>query len=458
MSDPSKALSEVSFRDLCRSRGPREVWIDEASTASWTRLGEAFEHACQECARREVQVGDVVALSTSGGLDFLAWLFALSTRDAIIAPLRAEQIGARLLEPYVPVRWRVEQGGIAPLDLGTMAPQSEILIRELAGRGHPGLILATGGTTGAPKLVLHDLKSIWASMPVKEGRPWRVLPLMRFDHIGGLDMAWRALAGGQVIVAPPAEVTPHAVAATIARHRVEVLPATPSFLNLLLMADLQNSRDLSSLRIIPYGAEPMPAPLLGRLRAAFPHVDFVQRFGTSETGTLPVRDEGDGLVLSPHDANYSWKVVDGELWVRSPSRALGYLSGDGSRFEAGGWFQTGDLAEVLPNGSLKIRGRRAEFINVGGEKVIPEEVEAALLRHPLVADCHVMPAPNAVLGQVVAAEVVWLGPEQKALAVKRLLHQFASTLIARHKLPAVVRLVASVQSTATLKKPRGAAR
>jgi acyl-CoA synthetase (AMP-forming)/AMP-acid ligase II len=227
---------------------------------------------------------------------------------------------------------------------------------------------------------------------------------------------------------------------------------------LLLMADLQNSRDLSSLRIIPYGAEPMPAPLLGRLRAAFPHVDFVQRFGTSETGTLPVRDEGDGLVLSPHDANYSWKVVDGELWVRSPSRALGYLSGDGSRFEAGGWFQTGDLAEVLPNGSLKIRGRRSEFINVGGEKVIPEEVEAALLRHPLVADCHVMPAPNAVLGQVVAAEVVWLGPEQKALAVKRLLHQFASTLIARHKLPAVVRLVASVQSTATLKKPRGAAR
>ena len=109
---------------------------------------------------------------------------------------------------------------------------------------------------------------------------------------------------------------------------------------------------------------------------------------------------------------------------------------------------------MLPDGSMRILGRRTELINVGGEKVLPAEVENALLRHPLIADCRVGQWPNALLGQVVSAEIVWRGPEQDAISVKRQVHEFARDLIARHKLPVVVQLVKSIESTRSLKKSR----
>ena len=71
----------------------------------------------------------------------------------------------------------------------------------------------------------------------------------------------------------------------------------------------------------------MPAGLLEQLRLAWPQVQFVQRFGTSETGALPVGEAGAGLVLAATAAGFAWKLVEGELWVRSPACALGYLSG-----------------------------------------------------------------------------------------------------------------------------------
>ena len=325
---------------------------------------------------------------------------------------------------------------------------------ELWRRNHPGLILATGGTTGSPKLVLHDLQSLLATIPIGSAPARRTLPLMRFDHIGGLDMAWRALAGQQVLVAPPAVLTPETVAATIARHRVEVMPATPSFLNLLLLSGATFSHDLSSLRVVPYGAEPMPAGLLRRLEAAWPEVRFVERFGTSETGTLPVCGSGEGLRMREDTAGFDWKVVEDELWVSSPSCALGYLSEHATGFDSSGWFRTGDLATMGPDGSVRVLGRREELINVGGEKVLPGEVEGVLLAHPEVADCRVFAATNGLLGQVVAAEVVWRGPERDTLTVKRSLQQFASASLARHKLPAVVRLVETVATTRHQKKDR----
>jgi acyl-CoA synthetase (AMP-forming)/AMP-acid ligase II len=233
-----------------------------------------------------------------------------------------------------------------------------------------------------------------------------------------------------------------------------VLPATPSFLNLLLLSEAHLGHDLGSLRIVPYGAEPMPDGLLDRLKAALPQASFVQRFGTSETGTLPLVPGSEGLRLNPEKAGYGWRIVDGELWVLSPSRAMGYISGEPGAFDDSGWFRTGDMAEQLADGSIRVLGRRLELINVGGEKVIPAEVEGMLLSHPLVADCRVRPEANAVLGQVVAAEIVWLGPESDAVSVKRRIHEFAASRMARHKLPVVVRLVDVIGATRNLKKAR----
>jgi acyl-CoA synthetase (AMP-forming)/AMP-acid ligase II len=445
-----------SIAMLAQQRGGRVLWADDSGPTTWTEFGAAVEAARRQCVEQGVQPGEVVLTPGEAELDSLAWLMGAASAGAVVAPLRRERVAE--IESWaddVEIRWRVLNYRISKTGTGMTSAGAAQLLGLLRDRKHPGLILATGGTTGRAKLVLHDLDTLLATVPTKMGRPWRTLPLMRFDHIGGLDIAWRALAGGQILVAPPAALTPEAVAAKVARHRVDVLPATPSFLNLLLMADVHRTHDLSSLRVVPYGAEPMPSGLLRRLRVALPQVEFVQRFGTSETGALPVRDTGPGLVLDAGETGCEWKLVEGELWVRSPARGLGYLSGgDNNRFTDAGWFRTGDVAEQAPDGTVRVLGRREELINIGGEKVLPSSVESVLLTHPLIADCRVLPLANAVLGQVVAAQIVWQGAQRDPVMVKRMVHEFAVTLLPKCHLPTVVRLVDAIETTRNLKKNR----
>jgi acyl-CoA synthetase (AMP-forming)/AMP-acid ligase II len=456
----SEAQRPTSFSieavlSLAERRAKSVVWINHEGTRTWADLGREVTRIARLCAVNGVSRGDIVVTPGAATFAALSWLLGAASVGAVVLPLRESRMEElKSWQSFLHIGWQVVGKDVGRVGQGVFSARAEHLLGELRTRGNPGLILATGGTTGTPKIVLHDLAALLATVPVKTGHTWRVLPLMRFDHIGGLDMAWRALAGGQVIIEPPSELTPEHVVEAIAHHGVEVMPATPSFLNLLLLSEAVLTRDVSSLQIIPYGAEPMPAGLLARLRTALPGVELMQRFGTSETGALPVHDVDRSIQLGSADAGYAWKIVDGELWVRSPSRALGYLSGGGDQFTADGWFRTGDLAEEVTGGGVRVLGRRDELINVGGEKVLPSGIEEVLLAHPQVADCRVSAARNAVLGQVVVAEVVWRGDETDALAVKRVLHQFAALSLPRCHLPAVVRLVPSIESTGNLKKSR----
>jgi len=454
VSDAIQHLEPADIARLAARRTTAVLWLDGAGAHTWGEFGAAVEAARRQCEAAGVGPGEIVITPGDASPEALAWLFGVALVGGVVAPLRAARAGEiETWKRHCEIGWRVNGGRIEARKEGIATPASARLLAELRARDRPGLLLGTGGTTGRPRLVLHDLGALLASIPVRAGRPARIMPLMKFDHIGGLDIAWRALASGQTLVAPPKEITPEAVAEKIAEAGVEVLPATPSFLNLLLLSGAARSHELRSLRTVPYGAEPMPAGLLTRLRAALPGVDFRERFGTSETGALPVRAEGEGLVLPEAFSGFAWKIVEGELWVLSPARALGYLTGEAGGFAEGGWFCTGDLAERREDGAIRVLGRRSDLINVGGEKVLPSVVETVLMGHPLVADCRVFAAANAVLGQVVAAEIVWRGPERDAVAVKRALHAWATALPNCH-LPAVVRLADAIYISGNLKKVR----
>lgn len=442
---------------LVQQRRTQSLWVDAAGEFTWEDLGSQLAQVRQRCAAAGVQPGDVVLVPGEATLSAVAWMLGVAALGATIAPLRLERWAeSERWKQLFAIAWQVRDGALERVGAGENPEAAAKLFAELRVKGNPGLILSTGGTSGEPKVVLHDLAGLLAVMPVRIKLPQRrILPLMRFDHIGGLDMLWRALAGGQVIVAPPPDFSPESIAATVDRFRVEVLPATPSFLNLLLLSGVVRTHDLSSLCVVPYGAEPMSPALLERLQSAFPQVEFVQRFGTSETGTLPVYGAGDGLRLSGKYPAFQWKIVEGELWVLTPTRALGYLSGNPRGFTRDGWFRTGDLAEINEEGGLTIRGRRNEVINVGGEKVLPAEVEEILITHPQVADCRVFAQANRILGQVVAAEIIWLGPERDPVLVKDVLQKFAAPRLSRAKLPVRVRLVREIAATINLKKFRG---
>lgn len=288
----------------------------------------------------------------------------------------------------------------------------------------PLIVLRTGGTTGTPRHVVHAFASLAAPYVIQERPPVRLLVLYAADHIAGLDAFFHALHRGSTLVLPESRL-PGSIAGAIQRDKVEVLPATPTFLQFLLLSGDLESRDLQSVRIIPHGAEPMPASLRERVQAAFPQARLVQRFGLTELGALPVKPDPDdpqalflGCDAEADDPEYGWKVVDGALLIRSPTRMLGTLEGGPVR-ERDTWHDTGDLAEVTERGSVRILGRRESVINVGGFKVIPETVESLLLARPEVRDASVYGIPHALTGEAVAADVVFRDePDPLGLAGK----------------------------------------
>ena len=91
---------------------------------------------------------------------------------------------------------------------------------------------------------------------------------------------------------------------------------------------------------------------------------------------------------------------------------MGYLNASMEDFTEDGWFKTGDLVEVNEDGFIKIIGRSKEMINVGGEKVVPNELESLILNVDYIEDCLVYGERNLITGQTVVVEVV-LNKEQR---------------------------------------------
>jgi long-chain acyl-CoA synthetase len=280
-------------------------------------------------------------------------------------------------------------------------PRHEIL-QALAEKETPGLILFTSGSTGEPKAVVHDFAKLLRKFD--NPRPaLRTLCFLQFDHWGGLNTLLHCLSSGSLIVFLQ-DRQPANICVLIEEHGLELLPTTPSFLNLLLLSRAHRERDLSSLKIISYGAEPMPKVTLERMSQEFPAVSMRQTYGMIEIGVLRAKSvSNESLWVKVGGDGYAWRIVDGILQIKADSAMLGYLNAD-ALFTEDGYFITGDKVEQ-DGENLRFLGRASELINVGGEKVLPIEVENVLLGHDAVADAVVYGERNPVMGQIVCAEI-----------------------------------------------------
>ena len=240
----------------------------------------------------------------------------------------------------------------------------------------------------------------------------------------------------------------------IEEYKIAVLPSSPTFLNLILINRSYEKYDLSSLRMITYGTETMPEGLLGRLKAVFSKVRFLQTFGTSETGIAATSSKSSSSTfMKIDDENLEYKIVDNELWLRSKTQILGYLNRSMESFTNDGWFKTGDLVELDSEGFIKIIGRNKEIINVGGQKVLPSEVESVLLGMDEIEDCLVYGEQNAITGQSVSCDVV-LKSGVKADGLKILVRKFCKDKLDNFKIPTRVNVVQKTEFTERFKKSR----
>jgi long-chain acyl-CoA synthetase len=282
------------------------------------------------------------------------------------------------------------------------------LIERCGDRARPFLISAQGGLSAQDVLVRDPVAD--------EVRPGDVVAvvgdfdaasirrLLTFDHIGGINTLFHTLFNSGTVIFPRSRQV-GAVVDDINDFGVELLPTTPTFLRMMLLSGILENRSLPSLRVVTYGTERMDQPTLSHLSELMPDVDFRQTYGMSELGILRAKSVArDSLWMWVKGEGVETRIVGGVLQIRSENRMIGYLNAP-SPFDADGWYDTKDLVEGKPDGSIRIIGRQSDWINVGGEKVLPEVIEKAALEHACVLHAKATGVENPITGQHIELNV-----------------------------------------------------
>lgn len=322
------------------------------------------------------------------------------------------------------------------------------LIEILRKRKHPGLILFSSGTSGKPKAAAHDFTGLLKKFETKR-EAYITLNFLLFDHWGGLNTLFHTLSNGGTVVTV-SERTPDYICSLIERHRVELLPSSPTFLNLLLISEAYKRHDLSSLKIISYGTEPMSESTLKSLNKIFAGVKFRQTYGLIEVGVLRTRSKEDGsLWLKLGGEGFDVRVSENVLEIKSDSAILGYLNYP-APFTSDGYFITGDYAET-DGEYYRIIGRKSDLINIGGEKVFPAEIENVIRDIENVAEVQVYGEKNPITGNIICANVSLIRPEDKVKFRSRL-KKFCRERLQEFKIPTKINIVESINVSERFKK------
>ncbi len=430
----------------------RAVLIWHGEHWSFARLCDAFDAWFDQLAQHGIKPGDTLAICGDYSPNLCALLLAALLNRNIIVPLASAAAPRwnRLMElaqVQFAIRFDTDDSwGVTSFTRAASHP----LLQQLKDRDAPGLVLFSSGSTGESKASVLDFNRLLAKFEVL--RPsYRMLVFLLLDHIGGINTLLHGMCNGGTIVTTR-ERSPDAVCTAIEAHRIQLLPTTPTFLRLLLIDDAVRRHDLSSLKLITYGTEPMPPSTLAAIREVLPWVQFKQTYGLSELGILPTRSRDSGSVwLKLGSTDFEHKIIDDVLWIKSPSAMLGYLNAP-SPFDADGWFNTQDLVE-RDGEYVRILGRKSELINVGGEKVHPTEIENVLLQLDNVKDVTVRRQPNPITGEIVAARITPLVQEDPD-ALKRRVREFCRARLERYKIPAVIDVVAEDHYSERFKKSR----
>ncbi|RXJ66834.1 o-succinylbenzoate--CoA ligase [Halarcobacter ebronensis] len=408
----------------------------------------------KEQINSSIKPNSVVAILGDYSFENIALFFALYDKKNIIVPITSmvEAIKKEYMqESFCNYSVNCGQNGLEIENINQRATNK--MIENLQESNSSGLVLFSSGSTAKPKAMIHNLDNLIQQYKEKREKSINMLLFLMFDHIGGLNTMFNALSMGATLIIPKNRDA-KTICELIEKYRIMVLPSSPTFLNLILISGEYLNYNLSSLRMITYGTEAMPESLLKKLKEIFPRVKFLQTFGTSETGISTTSSQAsDSLYMKLDDPNCEYKIVDNELWLRSKTQVLGYLNASMDSFTEDGWFKTGDLVELIEDNYIKIIGRGKEVINVGGQKVLPTEVESVILNLEDVVDCMVYGEKNSITGQSVVCDIVYKEKiEQREL--KKLVRGYCKEKLEVYKIPTKVNLVERTNYSTRFKKIR----
>lgn len=332
-------------------------------------------------------------------------------------------------------------------------------------------LLHTGGTTNAPKAVIHTCNSMM-SLVLAFGsaingfvRPGtRQLQITPTSHLSGVGSILTQSQYGNTIVPLP-RFDPAGVLEQIEVNGITTTVIIPPMLQQVVDHPDAEWRDLSSMQTIMYGGSPITDSVLERARDKLPNAEFVQMYGMTECMSCAFLMAEDHLP-GPHirsagrtAVHAEARIVDerdidvptgglGEILLRGPGMMLGYWNDPEATDEArrGGWMHTGDVGRFDENGFIYVVDRLKDMIIVGGDNVHSAVVENALSSHPDVAASAVIAVPDGEIGERVHAVVV-LKPG--AEADDEQLQKHCASLLADHEVPRSWEYIDALPTTPT---------
>ncbi len=456
---PIETLDDVLSANVAAQPDAPAITLDDRSLL-WRELDESARRVASALAEAGVRSQDRVAFIDKNSIEYFELLFGATHLNAVLvavnwrlAPPEMEYIvndaEARVLVVHEDFAEHLR--AFAPNlehtttivvigssdDHPTWADWVDRPAELPASATAPGvddvaLQLYTSGTTGLPKgaqltnanfTALLETASAWGI-----DRDCASLAAMPLFHIGGSGWSLFGMAN-QAHTVLLRELDPVEALRIIDRHRITHAFLVPAVLQFLLMVP-RDGIDLSSMRLIAYGASPIAEDVLVKSMEMF-QCDFVQVYGLSETtGAVVQLDPEDHDPGGPKQhllraagkpmGDVELKIVDpdtgetlpdgevGEVWIRSDTNMVGYWKLPEATAEAlpgDNWFRSGD-AGYLQDGYLFLHDRVKDMIISGGENIYPAEIENVLMKMEAIADCAVIGVPDEKWGEVGKAIVI----------------------------------------------------
>lgn len=424
--------------------------IDNSLEYTYGDMLKKYILAKEILQKEKIAKGSVVAVIADFSPSSITMLLALFEIDAIVVPIsytiKSSDKYCAIAECEYVFIFEGEKYTCRKIDKEVTHP----MLVDLKRNKKAGLIFFSSGTTGEPKAALHDVNFLLEKFK-KAGKSLRTITFLLFDHIGGFNTMMHTLSSAGTMITLKTR-NPEEVCKAIEKYSVELLPVSPSFLNLMLLNQTIGNYNLSSLKIISYGTEPMPQRTLEIIHSLLPNVKLKQTYGLSELGIIPTRSEkNDSLYMQIGSDDFQIKIIDNILYIKAKSAMKGYLNAP-SPFDEDGWYNTKDKVERKGD-YFKILGRVTDIIIVGGEKVYPVEVENALLGCSGIVDVRVFVQNNPIFGNVLEAEVK-VSPENNNREFIKKIRNYCKDVLESYKIPVKFHLTCENLFSDRFKKKR----
>ncbi len=316
-----------------------------------------------------------------------------------------------------------------------------------------GWLLATSGTTGTPKLVSYSLDKLisTAQKNIKRGADYNWGLCYDLNRFAGLQVYLQVVVAGSTLTISENDHTIHDMVNIFSLNEVNAISATPSFWQKVLMSE--NSSQLQ-LNKITLGGEISTQSILDALAYHYKGATITHIYASTEAGVgFAVKDKQAGFPVNylnnDNSLDISLKIVEKELWVKSTRSNNQLLAGD-VEVDEQGYVNTGDLVECIKD-RVVFLGRSSGAINIGGNKVMPEKIEAVLNKIESVNYSRVFGKPNSMLGAIVCAEIVLTtaGKSLDAKEVKKTIIKQCKNELDTHEVPVLLKFVDSIAINST---------